>query len=153
MGTVAPTGQVTFFNGPNILGIAPLNANGIATLQTSFASPGSYSITAAYGGSNTYAPSTSGPLTETVVTAGVSVTLRPTSLTLRPGGIGLLVISVTPFGGYTGTVSFSCGTLPAHVACAFLPQNLRITAGSGARISALLLTTGGPPRQIGRAHV
>ena len=147
-GTVAPTGQATFFNGPTILGIAPLGTNGIATFQTSFATPGIYNIMAAYGGSGTYAPSSSSPLTETVVTAGVSATVRPASLTLQPGGIGLLVITVTPFGGYTGTVSLSCGTLPANVACAFLPQNLRITAGGGARIAALIVTTGRRPRQV-----
>jgi hypothetical protein len=62
-----PAGPVTFFNGAAIIGSATLNAKGQAALKTSFASAGSYSITAAYGGNTSFAASTSAPLTETVV--------------------------------------------------------------------------------------
>lgn len=141
-GTVAPTGQVTFFNGSTTLGIVALGANGGATFQTSFTSAGVDTITAMYGGSGTYAPSTSSPLTETVVTPQVNATVSPTSLTIQSGNSGQLVITVTPVGGYTGTITFSCGALPPHVSCAFNPPSLTITANSGPLTDTLTVSTG-----------
>jgi hypothetical protein len=59
--TVAPsaaTGTVTFFSGATSLGTGTLSS-GVATLTTSFATAGTDSLTAVYGGSTTYATSTS----------------------------------------------------------------------------------------------
>jgi hypothetical protein len=139
-----PIGPVIFYNGTTSLGTANLNASGQATLQTSFATPGVYSITAAYGGNASYGVSTSSPLTETVVTPTISATVNPTSLTVKPGSSGQLIITLTPAGDYTGTVSFSCGTLPVHVSCTFAPPSLAIAAGSGPVTDTLTVTTGAP---------
>lgn len=59
------TGTVTFKDGANTLGAAPVT-NGTATLSTTTLSTGSHSITASYGGSATVAPSTSTAVTQTV---------------------------------------------------------------------------------------
>ena len=138
-----PTGPVTFFNGSSSLGMATLDANGHATLKTSFATPGVYSITAAYSGNGTDAASTSSPLTETVVTPTITASVNPGSLTVQPGSSGQLVLTITPTGGYTGTINFSCGTLPAHVSCVFVPASLTIAAGSGPVTDTLTVSTGG----------
>jgi Bacterial Ig-like domain (group 3) len=59
---VTPTGQVIFNNGSTTIGNVALDVNGNATLQTSFAATGVYSITAVYSGNGTYAASLSSPL-------------------------------------------------------------------------------------------
>jgi hypothetical protein len=144
-GGATPFGVVTFYNGTASIGTATLGANGTATLQTSFSANGVYSITAAYGGNPSYKASTSvPPLTETVITPTVSASVSPGSLTIQAGNSGQLVITITPAGGYTGTINFSCGTLPASVSCAFAPPSLTIAAGSGPVIDTLTVKTSAP---------
>jgi uncharacterized repeat protein (TIGR03803 family) len=136
-----PTGQVIFSYGTTTLGTVTLDANGNATLQTSFAAAGAYNVTASYGGSANYAPSTSSSLTETVVTPGITATVNPVSLSVQPGSSGQLVITITPVGGYTGTIDLSCGTLPPHVSCTFVPPTLTIS-GAGPFTDTLTVNTG-----------
>jgi len=136
-----PTGVVTFYNGSAILGTATLDATGTALLSTSFPTPGVYSLTASYAGSGTIMGSVSSALTETVVTVGVTGSISPASLTIASGSSGTLTITVTPMGGYSGVVTFSCGTLPANVSCTFVPPSLTLTAGSGPVSDTLTIHT------------
>jgi uncharacterized repeat protein (TIGR03803 family) len=135
-----PAGQVTFSYATTTLGTAMLDANGNATLQTSFAATGVYNIIATYSGNGSYAPSVSNSLTETVVTPGVTASVNPTSLSIQPGSSGQLIITITPAGGYTGTIDFSCGTLPAHVSCTFAPPTLALN-GAGPFTDTLTVST------------
>jgi hypothetical protein len=135
-----PTGQVLFVYGTTTLGTVTLDASGNATLQTSFPATGVYNITASYGGNGTDAPSVSNTLTETVVTPGVTAAVNPASLSIQPGSSGQLVITITPNGGYTGTIDFSCGTLPAHVSCTFAPPTLTLN-GAGPFTDTLTVST------------
>jgi hypothetical protein len=135
-----PAGQVTFSYATTTLGTAMLDANGNATLQTSFAATGVYDITASYSGNGTYAPSVSNSLTETVVTPGITASVNPTSLSIQPGSSGQLIITITPNGGYTGSIDFSCGTLPAHVSCTFAPPTLALN-GAGPFTDTLTVST------------
>ncbi|MGH9604665.1 MAG: Ig-like domain repeat protein [Terracidiphilus sp.] len=64
----AATGTVTFYNGSISIGTSSL-ASGTATISPSFTSAGTESLTATYGGSSTYASSTSSAVTVTVSTA------------------------------------------------------------------------------------
>jgi uncharacterized repeat protein (TIGR03803 family) len=137
-----PTGVVTFYNGSAVLGTATLDATGTATLTTSFPTPGVYSLTASYAGAGTITGSVSSALSETVVTVGVTGSVSPASLTLASGSSGTLTLTVTPTGGYTGTVTFSCGTLPTNVTCTFVPPSLTLTAGSGPVTDTLTIHTG-----------
>jgi uncharacterized repeat protein (TIGR03803 family) len=135
-----PTGQVLFAYGTTTLGTVTLDANGNAALQTSFASTGVYNVTASYTGNTTDAPSVSNSLTETVVTPGITAAVNPTSLSIQPGSSGQLIITITPVGGYTGTINFSCGTLPAHVSCTFAPPTLALN-GAGPFTDTLTVST------------
>jgi hypothetical protein len=49
-----PTGNVTFLDSGNILGVVPLDSSGTATLSTSALTVGSHKITAVYGGSSIF---------------------------------------------------------------------------------------------------
>ena len=61
------TGTVNFMNGSTPLGSAPLDSNGSATFSTADLPAGTYSVTAAYVGDDTFGPSTSAPKSLTVV--------------------------------------------------------------------------------------
>jgi hypothetical protein len=101
-----------------------LDATGKAVLSTTFSATGSYSITATYAGVTGVAGSVSAPFMLTVITPAVNASFSPGTLTVNSGGSGTLTLTLTPVGGYTGSVTFSCGTLPAHVTCTFAPQTL-----------------------------
>ena len=68
------TGTVNFMNGATLLGSGTLDAQGVATFSTSTLAAGSYSVTAAYLGDDTFAKSTSNPQALTVGLAPQSIT-------------------------------------------------------------------------------
>ena len=136
-----PAGNVTFYNGTTSLETATLDATGSASIATTFSAPGVYTLTAQYSGEGAVTGSVSAPITETVVTPTISASANPDSLTVASGSSGTLTLTLTPTGGYTGSVSLSCGILPAHVSCAFAPPSLNITSGSGPVTDTLTIST------------
>jgi hypothetical protein len=136
-----PTGVVTFYNESVVLGTATLGAAGTASLTTTFATPGSYTLTASYGGGGVVTGSVSAAVTETVVTPSVTASVSPSTLTVKPGSSGTLTLTLTTVGGFTGTVSFSCGSLPKYVGCSFAPSSLTIAAGQTTATDVLTITT------------
>ncbi len=135
----SPTGSVSFSAGSTSLGTATLT-NGVATLQTSFAVAGSYATTATYQGDQNNAASTSTAVTIMIAAPDFTVTATPPSGTITPGQTATFTFTVTPMGGYTGTVKFSCGALPAQAACSFSPASATPSGGSPAS-STLTVTT------------
>ena len=105
-----PSGTVIFYDGSTQLGSATL-ANGKGSFSTSTLSAGSHSITAAYQGSDQFAPSTSAPLIQVV--KGVKTTTTLVS-SLNPAVFGQSVTftaAVTAGSGMpTGTVIFYDGS-------------------------------------------
>ncbi len=136
-----PTGTVTFYNGSVAVGSAPLGSAGTATLTTTFPTPGTYTLTASYGGGGAVTGSVSTAVTETVVTPSVTASVSPSTLTVTPGSSGTLTITLTTVGGFTGTVNLSCGTLPPHIGCSFNPASLTIAAGQTTATDVLTITT------------
>ena len=67
-----PTGTVSFFDGGNSLGSAPLNGSGLASVSTSGLSAGGspHSITAVYSGDSAFGSSTSSILSQIIITPG-----------------------------------------------------------------------------------
>ena len=61
---------------------------------------------------------------------GYTLSASPSSLTIKSGSSGSTVITLTPTGGFTGTVGFSCGTLPSKVTCIFAPTSLTVPSSS-----------------------
>ena len=129
---LVPTGAVTFLDGSTVLGMAPLNGSGLATVSTSSLAAGGHTITASYTGSAANAASTSASLTETVngtstTTAGpFTVTVAGTPTVVTGESVNLL-ITVAPRVGTIQPVQLSCNDLPAESACTFgmatLPAN------------------------------
>jgi hypothetical protein len=135
-----PTGNVTFVAGSTTLGTA-LVTNGVATLSTSFAAAGSYTITANYAGDIANLASTSNSVSVSVVTPDFTVSASPTTATVTAGQTATIVFSVTPVGGYGGTVKFSCGTLPSGVTCSFTPASVTPANGMAATTTLSVATT------------
>jgi hypothetical protein len=134
-----PTGKVSFTAGSTSLGTATLAA-GVATLQTSFATAGGYPVTAAYAGDQNNAASTSSPVTITIAAPNFTIAATPASASVTPGQTATFTFTVSPVAGYSGTVKFSCGSLPTMAACAFAPSSVAPSGGSPVS-STLTVTT------------
>ena len=130
-----PTGTISFASGATSLGKATL-ANGVATLQTSFAVAGSYPIIATYQGDANNLGSTSSAVTVVIASPDFTVSASPTSGSVAAGQSATFTFSVTPTAGYTGTVKFSCGTLPSMATCSFSPAS--VTPSGGTAVSSTL---------------
>ena len=111
------TGSVTFSDGTTMLGSAPLDSSGVATLTTTgLSSPGTHSITAVYGGDANNLGSTSNAVAVTVNPATFTFSASPTSQTISSGASGSYTLTVTPSGSYTSQISFSCAFSPSSSA-------------------------------------
>jgi hypothetical protein len=137
-----PTGTVAFSSGSLSLGTGTLTS-GVATLQTSFATAGSYIITASYSGDTNNLASTSSTITVVVAAPSFTVASNPASQSISPGQSATFTFTVTPAGGYTGTVDFACGTLPSEASCSFNQSAVVITSGATGS-STLTISTAAP---------
>jgi hypothetical protein len=133
-----PTGIARFSQGAVILGNAALKS-GVATLPYTFTFIGSYPVVATYTGDIANLPSTSNTITVVVATPDYSITAAPAAATITAGQSASTTLTVAPIGGYSGTVSFGCGTLPFGATCTFVPASL--TPGTGVLASTVLTIT------------
>jgi hypothetical protein len=138
-----PTGTVTFNDGATTLGQSASSLDStVTTLQTSALAVGPHTITAQYSGNLTYAGSTSSAVTVTVVSVppDYQVSIPNGSATVAAGQPATYNISVTPQGGFAGTISFSCAGLPTAATCSFNPATLT-PSGSAASTTLTIATT------------
>ena len=75
-------------------------------------------------------------------TPGYTLSANPSSLTIARGSTGSTVITLTPTGGFAGTVNFACGTLPTLVTCSFLPTSLTVPSSAPLTTTLTIGTTG-----------
>jgi Bacterial Ig-like domain (group 3) len=141
-GSGTPTGQVTFEDGAStVLGTSTLSG-GKASFTTSSLAIGGHTITAVYAGDGTFAASTSSAITVIVMPAppDFNVTLSLSNATISGnGGTASTTITISPTGGFTGTVALACSGLPAHSTCTFNPASL--TANGATATSTLTIAT------------
>ncbi len=138
------SGTVTFSSGTTSIGAAALNTSGVATLNTTNLPVGSDNVTASFVASTNDAASTSSAVVVTVTAAtspSVTVTPATSTLSVAPGTTVTDALTVTPVGGYTGTLQFSCTNLPVNTTCSFTPMPLTISASSGAQTVTLTIHT------------
>lgn len=113
-GGATPTGSVKLLvdGAPSTSSPLTLTANGTAVFATSFATTGAHQVLAFYQADAGHAAST-GVITINVplVSSGTgSFTLAATPVTVASGASANSTITVTPAGGYTGTVLLSVST-------------------------------------------
>lgn len=145
----APTGLVTFNNGSTILGTSYLTngstsagtTQATATFDGSQLAQGQYSITASYAGDANYTASSSAALALNLKADFTVAERGITSQTVVAGQTASYVndVAVTPFFGFSSTVTLSC-TVPAQATtCSVNPTSL--TTASGAGIASVSVTT------------
>jgi hypothetical protein len=139
-GIIAPTGNVSFTSGSTSLGTTSLT-NGVATLPISFPTAGIYAVTATYAGDANNQPSSSSPVTITVVAPDFTVSASPAAATITAGQSATTTLTVTPVGGYNGTIMFSCGALPSGTSCTFVPASLTPASGASSTTTLTITTT------------
>jgi sugar lactone lactonase YvrE len=107
-----PTGTVTFTDGSTQLGMATLNASGVASLTVPSLTVGNHSLSASYAGDGANFTSVSSNLTE-------SIQLRPTTVAITSSDtnptnpLQITLISAVDWTGsatLTGTITFTDGT-------------------------------------------
>jgi hypothetical protein len=133
---------VSFLAGSLALGTSTVSSTGIATITTTGLPAGTSSIIAIYTGDSNFNPDAAAAISVTVGSASIALTVGQPTMTLTAGTNGTEALTVTPQLGYTGDVSFTCGSLPAGVTCSFAPSNAAI--GAGPLQSTLTVTTAAP---------
>ncbi len=116
-GTTIPSGNVTLqidggtAAGGTTVAAQPISTTGTLSYTANFTTTGIHQIIAQYAGDATHAASTGAvQLTvggSTSGTPGIKVAASPSTLTVKQGTSGTETITVTPAGGYTGTVDVS----------------------------------------------
>jgi len=156
--TVTPSGG---FNGSVALSVGALPAGVTASFNPASTTGSSTltftaSSTATAGTANVTITGTSGSLTHTT-TISLTVTvvqapdfsLSATNATVAQGATGTSTVTVTPSGGFNGSVALSVGSLPAGVAASFNPASttgtstLTFTAASTATTGTANVTITG----------
>jgi len=134
-----PTGTVTFKDGTTTLSVQTLSG-GAASYTTSSLTAGAHSITVSYSGDSLFAAATTTSTQTITITSqpSFSFAASPAAVTVASGATGTTSITVTPAGGFAGTVTFACGSLPAASTCSFAPVSLVFTAGSSSTQSTTL---------------
>jgi hypothetical protein len=140
-----PTGTVSFFDqslAGQLLGTAPMGANGQAVFTTSSIGPGVHNITASYSGDATFLASSSSQITVTIDDLLINRVGNNTT-TILPGTTVAYTIQVAPAVASTFlyTVSFAASGLPAGASATFSPATLQ-AGGKTTNITMTVTTSG-----------
>lgn len=132
--TLAATGGVAPYawslaSGSSLPAGLSLNASTGAITGTPTAS-GTSSFTVQVSDAETPAAVATQALSIVVVTPSFTLAANPSALTIAAGQSGTTTITLTPSGGYTGTLSLSCSGLPQFATCTFAPASLSVTGAS-----------------------
>jgi hypothetical protein len=137
-----PSGSVTFFDGGTSLGSGTLSAQGVATLAVATLATASHAVTASYAGNSSFAASTSSAVAVVVSaapTADFTLTRAPVSQSVAAGQSATSTLTLTPSGGFSGTVTLACSGLPSSANCAFAPASVAL--GASAATSTVTIST------------
>src|SRR5262249_11370778 len=104
-GAGTPTGTVTFSEGSATLGTATLNGGGVATFMTSFSTPGTHTITAAFAGDTNFASSTGTAPAASGNPASATTTISATPTSSSFGQLVTFTATVSPVSPSAGTVT------------------------------------------------
>lgn len=133
-----PTGQIEFHDGNVSLGTSSLNDTGVALLRVATLAVGSHSLTASYAGDGKFSASTSAAVTINIASTDFSLAASPADAAVIAGQSTQFMLTVTPAGGFSNSVTFSCSPV-AGVTCAFNPAT--VTPANGAASTTLTVTT------------
>jgi Bacterial Ig-like domain (group 3)/FG-GAP-like repeat len=140
-GAGTPAGNVTFFDGATSIGSASLDGTGTAVLNTTNLQVGTHPLTATFGGTSNWTASSSTVVNEVIIPNPRDYTLGLNgSLTLHTEHHGSTVVTATPVGGLSDTISISCGSLPSYVTCEVVPSQVTISNGTPQNVTVKIDT-------------
>jgi subtilase family serine protease len=143
-GTGTPSGTVNFYvDGSTTAAGSGTLSSGSFTLSynPTALTAGNHTITATYGGDSTFAGSTSAGATLGV--QDFKIAANPTTVTVTsPGLSGTTTLTITPLGGFSHAVTYTCTGLPSEAACTFA------TAATG---GTLTITTMAPSAKMDKS--
>ena len=148
-GTITPVGTVVFTVDGAVQPTVTVNSSGVATLPAAVSSAlavGSHTIAAVYttslvefGNSNATRIFSVDPA---VVPPTVTISPSSTSLSVAAGSSVTDTLTLTPVGGYTGTLQFSCTNLPQNATCTFQPSTVTLAGTAPQTVVATIQTAG-----------
>jgi hypothetical protein len=139
-------GSVTFTDNGVIFAILDASSSSVGFADTTMA-PGSHTIVASYSGNANFASSVSAPIVQVVNPApprDYKLQANLNSITLLAGQTAKLVLSTTSVSGFSGSVKFGCGNLPAFTTCTFSPSQAFVNSFSPVVTTTLSVKTTGP---------
>lgn len=124
-GTPTLSGTVAFLDGSTAISGSPVtvDSTGTATITTSSLTAATHTITATFTPATVYYGSSTTTLTQTVSSPSYSVASSNVGVSVKTGSTTVVPFTLTSVGGYSGTITASCGTLPANLTCAFSPAS------------------------------
>ena len=126
-GALPPSGSVTVLDGTTNVGAGPVIA-GKVTIAVTLQSLGSHTLTAQYSGDSNYAAS-SGTIAISVVQA-FSLTSTAATVSLTTGGVSNTPITITPAGGFSGTVTLTCSSPVTYLTCRVVPLSVTVSGNT-----------------------
>ena len=149
---IVPLGTVTFRDGNTVLGTASVGNDGIATLTTSTLSVGSHPLQASLATNTSLGGSVSQVVNEVVQSYDFAMQPEKSEVSLFSGDWTIFPLTLTPIGGFTGTVRLSCEGLPDHAQCVF-PDGDSVSLSNGGKTVRFSLNTSdvyGYGKQVGQ---
>ncbi len=124
-GLTGPTGNVTVTasTGESCTGLVTAG-----TCSLTFLTTGSRTLAALYNGDANYNTSLSGSVNQSVGDFSIGVT--PASRTVNGGQQAKYTLTLTPLGGFTGTVNVGCAGFPAGYSCALSRTSVSLSGGT-----------------------
>jgi cytolysin (calcineurin-like family phosphatase) len=116
---------IQFTSGSTLFGSAQTSTTGTATFNYTANTLGTFPITAAASG----ATSIVSPASSLLVGPPLSIAATPNPITVVPGTAGIVTISLTPFGGFTGFANVSCSSPVSYMACTTANSTATISSG------------------------
>jgi sugar lactone lactonase YvrE len=142
-GTAPFSGTVTFTANGTVIGTAPASGTGNATLSPSLA-PGTYTVTASYGGDSYNAPGTSPSMTIVVSQAqDFTAAASKTGWSMPTNTNQTITITVKSMGGYSDQIDLGCANLPYEMTCTFSQPSVTLAA-DGTQTATVTIDTSSP---------
>ncbi len=141
--TSTPTGTLTFYLDGTAVTTPPVLSGGTATYTFSSAVAGSHIITVTYSGDSTYAGSTGSidlNVGGTPPSSG-TYTVAATSVSVTAGATGVSTVTVTPAGGFLGTIAWTLTASSTLTNSCYAISNANVTGTSAATTSLTLYTS------------
>lgn len=137
---MVPFGMVAFYDGGTSLGTADLGGNGTATFTTTSLAAGTHHLSATIPAGAYYAGSSSPQVDELIQSYDFGLKLSKHTVSIPSGDYTNITATVSPVGGFHGTVSLSCSGVPDYALCSF-PQGNTVSLANGMKTITLSINT------------